>query len=52
MKKVKETLKERGADESTIQDFQTAAQKYSSKILANWDNYDTYTGQSQDPDGM
>lgn len=52
MKKVKEALKERGAEDEYIKEFQTAAQKYSAKILANWDNYDTYTGQSQDPDGM
>ena len=45
-------MKERGADADKIKEFQTAAQKYSSKIFANWGNYDTYTGQSQDPDGM
>ncbi len=52
MKKVMEGLKERGASEDYIKEFQTAAQKYSAKILANWENYDTYTGSSQDPDGM
>lgn len=52
MKKVTEKMKERGADEAAIKDFQSAAQKYSAKILSNWDNYDTYTGASQDPDGM
>ncbi len=52
MKKVKEALEQRGADESTIKAFQSGAQKYSAKILSNWDNYDTYTGSSQDPDGM
>lgn len=52
MKKVTEAMKKRGADEAAIKEFQTAAQKYSAKILSNWDNYDTYTGASQDPDGM
>ncbi len=52
MKKVKEALKERGAAEEYIKEFQTVAQKYSAKIFANWDNYDTYTGQSEDHDGM
>ncbi len=52
MKRVTEALKERGSDEVAIKDFQSAVSKYSSKILANWGNYDTYTGSSQDPDGM
>ena len=52
MKGVKEALKKRGADDATVRDFQEKAQKYSAKILSRWDNYDTYTGQSQDPDGM
>ncbi len=52
MKRVKEALEQRSADEATIKDFQSAAQRYSAKILANWKNYDTYTGSSQDPDGM
>ncbi len=52
MKKVKETMQQRGSDEAAIKEFQNAVSKYSGKILANWDNYDTYTGESQDPEGM
>lgn len=52
MKRVKDALKERGASDDTVKEFQDKAQKYSAKILSRWDNYDTYTGQSQDHDGM
>ena len=52
MKRVKEALKERGATDDTVKEFQEKAQKYSAKILSRWDNYDTYTGQSQDHEGM
>ena len=52
MKNVKDKLKERGADESTIEEFQKMAQKYSAKIMANYKNYDVYTGSSDNWEGM
>lgn len=52
MKAVTAKLKERGSDEDYIKSFQTAANKYSSKILANFKNYDQYQGSSSDPEGM
>lgn len=52
MKRVAAALKERGADEDKIKEFQTAVSKYSGKVLSNFDNYDMYMGNSMDPDGM
>jgi hypothetical protein len=52
MKKVKEVLKEKGADESVITDFEKGAQAYAKKIVSNFKDYDFYVGESMDPDGM
>jgi len=52
MKKVKEALKEKGASENTIKEFETGAQAYAKKIVANFKDYDFYVGESMDPDGM
>ncbi|KAH7066942.1 translationally controlled tumor protein [Paraphoma chrysanthemicola] len=52
MKSVKEKLKEKGADDSEIKDFETKAQGFAKKIIANFKDYDFYTGESMNPDGM
>lgn len=52
MKKVVAALKDKGADDDKIKEFQTAVSKYSAKILSNYANYDLYMGNSMDPDGM
>ena len=53
MKKVVEKLKEKGADEETIKKFQNGAQSYYSKTIApNFKDYEFYTGESMDTDGM
>lgn len=52
MKKVVEALKANGTDEETIKEFQTGAQKYVKKIIANIKDYDLYAGDSEEPDGM
>ncbi|EPE27625.1 Mss4-like protein [Glarea lozoyensis ATCC 20868] len=52
MKKVKEALKEKGADESVITQFEKGAQAYAKKIVTNFKDYDFYVGESMDPDGM
>ncbi|KAE8448420.1 hypothetical protein EG329_009485 [Mollisiaceae sp. DMI_Dod_QoI] len=52
MKKVKEALKEKGASDETIKEFETGAQSYAKKIVANFKDYDFYVGESMDPDGM
>ncbi|KAL8951742.1 MAG: hypothetical protein Q9222_002292 [Ikaeria aurantiellina] len=53
MKKVVAKLKENGADEEKIKAFQTGAQNYYTKHIApNFKDFDFYTGESMDPDGM
>jgi hypothetical protein len=52
MKKVKECLKEKGAADSVITDFEKGAQSYAKKIVGNFKDYDFYVGESMDPDGM
>ena len=53
LKKVVEKLKEQGADEEKVKAFQTGAQNYYTKHIApNFKDFDFYTGESMDPDGM
>lgn len=53
LKKVVEKLKEAGKDEAFIKDFQKGVQGYyTKKIVPNFGDYDFYTGESMDPDGM
>ncbi|KAL8836939.1 MAG: hypothetical protein Q9170_002739 [Blastenia crenularia] len=53
MKKVVGAMKEAGADEDKIKAFQTGAQSYYTKHIApNFKDFDFYTGESMDPDGM
>lgn len=47
-----EKLKETGASEDKIKDFQATAQGGVKKILANYDNYDIYMGESMEEDSM
>ncbi|KAM0352410.1 hypothetical protein ACHAPU_002077 [Fusarium lateritium] len=53
MKAVKAKLQENGASADTITAFEKGAQTFvKSKILANFKDYEFYTGESMDPDGM
>jgi hypothetical protein len=59
MKKVKTELEERSkADGATEEEkarpekFTAAAQNYAKKIVANFKDWEFYTGESMDPDGM
>lgn len=53
LKKVVEKLKEGGADDAKVKEFQKKVQNYyTSKIAPNFGDYDFYTGESMDPDGM
>jgi len=52
MKAVKEKLKEKGAAESEIKDFESKAQGFAKKIIGNFKDYEFYTGESMNPDGM
>ncbi|RYN43826.1 hypothetical protein AA0112_g440 [Alternaria arborescens] len=52
MKAVKDGLKKKGADEATIKDFETKASGYAKKIISNFKDYEFFTGESMNPDGM
>ncbi|KAK2071777.1 hypothetical protein P8C59_006174 [Phyllachora maydis] len=53
MKAVKGKLQEKGADESVIKEFESGAQKFVKEvILPNFKDYEFYTGESMNPDGM
>ncbi|EFE37389.1 TCTP family protein [Trichophyton verrucosum HKI 0517] len=52
MKCVVTKLKEAGKSEDEIKEFQTGAQAAAKTILANFKDYETYTGESMNPDGM
>jgi hypothetical protein len=52
MKKVKEGLKEKGASEEDIKAFESGAQAYAKKIVANFKDFEFLIGESMDPDGM
>ncbi|KAF5663672.1 hypothetical protein FHETE_7377 [Fusarium heterosporum] len=53
MKAVKAKLQETGAPADTITAFEKGAQGFvKNKILANFKDYEFYTGESMDPDGM
>jgi len=52
MKKVKESLAARGASAEEIKEFETGAQKFAKKVVANFGDYEFLIGESMDPDGM
>ena len=53
MKAVKAKLQEKGADEDTIKAFEKGAQTYvKEKLLPNFKDFEFYTGESMNPDGM
>jgi len=52
MKAVKNALKEKGADDATVAEFEKGASAYAKKIVGDFKNYDFYTGESMDPDAM
>ena len=53
MKGIEKALTEKGAPESEITAFKTGAQKYvKEKLLPNFKDFEFYTGESMDPDGM
>lgn len=52
MKKVVAALKQNGASEEKIKEFQTGAQNAAKKILANFADYDFYTGESMEEGTM
>ncbi|KAK3725367.1 hypothetical protein LTR37_000337 [Vermiconidia calcicola] len=52
MKQVKEKMKERGAGDDAVKEFETGAQSYAKKIVSNFKDYEFLIGESMDPDGM
>ncbi|EOD48360.1 Translationally-controlled tumor protein [Neofusicoccum parvum] len=52
MKKVKEGLKNKGASDEEVKDFETKASTFAKKIIANFKDYEFLIGESMDPDGM
>lgn len=52
MKKVKEALKEKGASDDEVKEFETGAQAFAKKIINNFKDYEFLIGESMDPDGM
>ncbi|KAK5166639.1 uncharacterized protein LTR77_008183 [Saxophila tyrrhenica] len=52
MKAVKEKMKERGASDEAVKEFETGASGYAKKIVANFKDYEFFIGESMDPDGM
>lgn len=52
MKRVKTTMKTKGASDEEVTAFEKGAQGYAKKIVTNFKDYDFYIGESMDPDGM
>ncbi|OTA98924.1 hypothetical protein M426DRAFT_325581 [Hypoxylon sp. CI-4A] len=52
MKKLAKHLKDNGASDEEVKDFQTKAQAFAKKIISNFKDYEFYTGESMDVDGM
>ncbi|KAG5357166.1 Translationally-controlled tumor protein-like protein [Yarrowia sp. C11] len=50
MKSIKNYLAEHKPEE--VENFEKGAQAYAKKIVANFKDFDFYTGESMDPDGM
>ncbi|KAK4169316.1 Mss4-like protein [Cladorrhinum sp. PSN259] len=52
MKAVKKALQEAGKSEDEVKDFETKAQGFAKKIIGNFKDWEFYTGESMNPDGM
>lgn len=53
MKAVKQGLQEAGKGDDVVKEFETGAQKYvKEKLLPNFKDFEFYTGESMNPDGM
>ncbi|PSR83619.1 translationally controlled tumor protein [Coniella lustricola] len=53
MKAVKTKLQEEGKSDAEVKAFESGAQKFvKEKLLANFKDYEFYTGESMNPDGM
>ncbi|KAI1074446.1 TCTP family protein [Whalleya microplaca] len=52
MKKVAKHLETKGASPEEVKDFQTKAQAFAKKIIGKFKDYEFYTGENMDVDGM
>lgn len=52
MKKVKQAMKDSGASDDTVKEFETGASAFAKKIVGNFKDYEFFIGESMDPDGM
>lgn len=53
MKAVKAKLQEKNTPEEEVKAFEAGAQKFvKDKLLPNFKDYEFYTGESMNPDGM
>ena len=52
MKTVKKRMQEPGSSEDDLKDFEKKAGEFAKKVIANFKDYDFYTGESMNPDGM
>ncbi|KAH0252793.1 translationally controlled tumor-associated, partial [Aureobasidium melanogenum] len=52
MKKVKESMKEKGASDEEIKEFETGASAFAKKVVGSFKDWEFFTGESMDPDGM
>jgi hypothetical protein len=52
MKTVKEKMKARNASDDEIKEFETGAQTFAKKVVSSFKDWEFYTGESMDPDGM
>jgi len=52
LKRVTEKLKADGKDDAKVKEFQTNAQEFIKKVVAKFDDYAFYTGETMDPEAM
>lgn len=52
MKAVKAKLQEQGKSAEEVKAFETGAAGFAKKIIANFKDWEFYTGESMDPDAM
>jgi len=52
MKSVKAALQAQGKSEEEVKDFETKAQGFAKKVIGSFKDWEFYTGESMNPDGM
>jgi hypothetical protein len=52
MKAVKKFLQESGKSEDEVKEFETKASTFAKKVIGSFKDWEFYTGESMNPDGM